>query len=104
MQPVVQAFRSKSRRVRLAAELVALGTAGSLAPMAALLDRDGEQAVDAEQFAAAELCLAGLRQTMQAVAGMEAQRDAASRRVGYDVAGGIGALACLLSLAYAVFS
>ena len=104
MQPVVQTFKSKSRRVRLAVDLVKLGEAGFLPPIASLLDRDGEQAEDAEQFAAAELHLAGLRQTMQAAAGQEATREATAQRMGYDVAGGLGALACLVALAYTVFS
>ena len=104
VQQVVQTFKSKSRRVRLAADLVRLSEAGYLSPMTALLDRDGEQAVDAEEFAAAELQLAALRQTMHAVAGMETRSNEAACRIGYDVAGGVSALACVAGLAYAIFS
>ncbi len=104
MQPHIQQFSSKSRRVRLAAELAALATAGQLPPMAALLDDKADRTLDTDGCTAALNRLAEIEQTLAELAGAEAQRAALARRIGQDIAGGLGVVACLIAIAAAIFT
>ncbi len=104
MQPVVQQFSSRSRRVRLAARLAALGRAGQLAPIAELMDNRQELAADRDGVAAARARIAAIDSAVAAMTGSLAVRTTQTQQVGQDVAAGLGLLACVAALSLALFT
>ncbi len=104
VQPQIQLFSSRTRRTRMASDLAALAKAGHLPPIATLLDAKAEQVRDREDCATAQARLADITLELANLAEAGQSRAGMAQRVGHDVAGGIGALACLAGLAWAIFA
>ncbi len=103
VQPSLQKFKSRTRRTRIASDLARLAKAGDMPTIAALLGSKAEQAVDKEGYAAAQARLADIKLVTAALSDDEAGISRRARKVGEDISGAVGALACLGSLAWAVF-
>ena len=103
MQPRIKTYRSRTRRTRIAATLAALAGEGQLSPIATLLADDTDQAYDAIGFQKAESRLAEITRALVTLGSNEALQAGQARRIGQDVAGGLGVIASLLALAFAVF-
>jgi hypothetical protein len=103
VQPLLQNFSSKSRRERLAARLASLAQAGQLTPIVAALDDQPEQANDKNGLTMAQARLAEIEAQLAEWANTVEARAAQARRVGHEVADGLGLLACMIALGIAVF-
>ncbi|WP_158745868.1 hypothetical protein [Acidisphaera sp. L21] len=103
VQPMLQHFSSRSRRQRLAERLSALAQAGQLAPMAAMLDDEPEQESDKHGLAGAKARLAEIEAALAEWSELAEIKAAQARRVGHEVADGVGLLACVVALGFAVF-
>ena len=103
VQPLLARFSSRSRRERLAAQLAGIAEAGRLAPIVALLDSGLERDNDDDGLVAARARLASIETLLTGLEASSADRLAQSHRLGEEVADGLGLVACLVSLALAVF-
>ena len=99
LQPLINQFSSRSRRTRLAAEIAGLASAGQLTPMVSILDDTADRAADKAGHEAASARILDIEQTLQTLTAAEPGRMHRAKRVAYDAAGGLGAIACLVALA-----
>jgi hypothetical protein len=104
IRPMLAGFSSRSRRDRLLERLKLLGEAGQMPPIVALLDNEPELASDQEGLAIARARIASIDQALGALEAAAAVRSTVANRIALDVAGGLGLLACVVALAFAVFS
>jgi hypothetical protein len=104
VRPMLAGFSSRSRRDRLLERLKLLGEAGQMPPIVALLDDEPELASDQEGLAIARARIASIDQALGALEAAAAVRSTVANRIALDVAGGLGLLACVVALAFAVFS
>ena len=103
VEPLLQTFNSKSRRERLAKKLATLAQAGQLTPILNVLDDEPEQASDKNGLAGAQIRLAEIEASLVAWSNASHARAFRARRLGQEVADGVGLLACVVTLAIAVF-
>lgn len=96
-------WRNPARRAALAAQLDQLATAGFLAPMLAALRDPHALAADATGYAAASAECAQLDAALAALAAGGAGRAAAARRLGQELAVGLGIAALTTVLGMALF-
>jgi len=104
MAPLIAQWQNRQRRAQLEKTLAALAEQGQLTPMVAVLDDAAERARDAQ----------GLRQAQDIVARIDAElkrmgeapaaaaASANARRIGNDVATGLGMTALAVALAFTV--
>ena len=103
VQPLLQTFSSKSRRERLAQRLVTLAQAGQLTPIVTVLDDAPEQTSDKGGLAMAQARLGEIDATLAEWSTSADARARQARRVGHEVADGLGLLACIVALGFVVF-
>ncbi len=104
MQPRIANYRSRTRRTRIAATLATLAEAGQLPPIATLLADSTDQANDEVGCTRAASRLSVIAQALTELGSIESLQAGQARRIGQDVAGGLGVIASLLALAFAVFT
>ena len=103
IEPALQRFSSRSRRERLAVRLAALTQAGQLTAIVAVLDDEPEQASDSAGLHAAQARLAEIEATLDGAMDSARGRSDRARQIGREVADGVGLLACVVALGFAVF-
>ncbi len=101
VQPLLDRYRSRSRREQIAGQMATMAQAGQLTPIVSLLDDGGVRARDDEGFQAAQARVAAI----DAMLGDAADdRSRLARRVSRELVEGAGLLACVVALGVAVFS
>ncbi len=104
MQPIIQQFNSRSRRTRLSERLATLGQAGQLIPIVELMENRLEITHDRDGLTSARERIAEIDAMIADMTNSLAARTLRTRRVGQDVATGLGLLACVAALALAAFA
>ena len=104
MQPIIQQFNSRSRRARLMERVAILGQAGQLAPIAELVENRLDVVQDRSGMVSARKRITIIDATIADMTSSLADRTLQTRRVGQDVAVGVGMLACVAALALAIFT
>ena len=103
VESLLQQYSSRSRREKLAKRLASLAQAGQLPPIVAVLDDEQEQSGDQSGLAAAQARLADIDASQARWESLKQGRALQARRVGQEVADGVGMLACVVALALAIF-
>ncbi len=104
IRPRLDSFNSRSRRVRLEERLKQLGEAGQLPDLVALLDDQPEQSQDQEGLRAARARLITIDATLAQLQTAAGTRAKEAKQIAYEVAGGVGLVACVVALGFAVFT
>ncbi len=100
--PMVALWANRTRRRELTGQMKALGSAGQLLPMLALLEDPPGRAVDAAGAHVAAAELNRVEAELQAIAAGSAERRGTAARIGQEIAAGVGLLALAAMLALAV--
>ncbi len=98
---LVSSWRNKNRRDDLAERLRSLAAAGQLAPMLSLIDDPGALARDAQGAAQAAQVLARADAELRRLATGAAERVELARRLGQEIAAGVGLAALVAVLGFA---
>jgi hypothetical protein len=102
LQPLIQTYQSRSRRVRIAARLAELAAAGQLAAIAALFEAKGEHETDQDEQLEATRRLAVIEWQLTALDASGPNQGEQARRLAHDVTSGLAALAFIAGVAGAV--
>jgi hypothetical protein len=100
--PMIDTWRNRDRRIRIAAALSAVTTEGWLPSMAALLDDAPARADDARHAAAAEAAIGAIDAELARIVAEAAERAMMSRRIGAELASAMGATALAVVFVVAV--
>jgi len=103
-EPTLTSWHNRRTRQRLAARLSDLAVAGQLTPMVAILDDAAARKDDLEGLERATLRVAQIDAELQFIAKGGPARAARARRIGREVASGIGLLTLTAALAAVVLS
>ena len=96
--PALKVWRNRARGARMQAALTALGPAGQLTPMLALLEDPAALATDAAESGSARIRLARIEARIAAVAGGAARRRQSARRIAHEIATCLSAAALTVAL------
>ena len=103
-KPLLEVFSSRSRRERLAAALDEMSSAGQLSPIVTLMDNPAELSDDKRGLLAAKTRIQVIDASLQTIASAAEARPDRARRTAQEVAGALSLMACVIALAFAVFS
>lgn len=100
-EPLMAGWHHQGRRKRIGDELRGLAAAGLLAPMLALIDDQEARHLDERGVARARAALASADAELRSIDDGAAAREQTARRLGQEVAAGIGLTALVVALGLA---